>query len=271
MTASPPVIPRALTIAGSDSSGGAGIQADLKTFTVFRVYGSSAITALTAQNTRGVSAIHAVPAAFLRAQIDAVLGDIGTDAVKTGMLATASAVEAAARALRDYRIEKLVVDPVMVAQTGAALLEPDAIEALRRELFPLATIVTPNAHEAAALVGFEVADVEGLRRAARDLIRSGARAVLVKGGHLGGDEAVDIFDDGCVVQELRAPRFATRHTHGTGCQLSAAITACLAWGKPLTEAVAIAKRFITVAIENGLALGGGDGPANPIAWLDSES
>ncbi len=266
--APPLVIPRALTIAGSDSGGGAGIQADLKTFTVFRVFGTSAITALTAQSTVGVAGIHVVPPEFVRQQIDAVLGDIGTDAAKTGMLATAAIVLEVARAVRDYRLEKLVVDPVMAAESGAALLEAEARDALMRELVPRAALLTPNRAEASALVGAPVDSVEDARRAARLLVQRGARAVLVKGGHLGSGDAVDVLDDGQQVHELRAPRQPVRHTHGTGCQLSAAIAAGLARGEPLLAAVHTAKQFIDIAIRHGLALGAGHGPANPLAWLD---
>jgi hydroxymethylpyrimidine/phosphomethylpyrimidine kinase len=264
------MLPRALTIAGSDSGGGAGIQADLKTFTVFRVFGMSAITALTAQNTTGVSGIHAVPAAFVRKQIDAVLSDIGSDAVKTGMLANAAIIEAVAAAVREWRVEPLVVDPVMVAQSGAPLLETAAREALLSQLIPLARVVTPNTHEAAALTGLPVSTVDDMKAAARALIQRGARAVLLKGGHLSGAQAVDVFDDGHTVREFSAPRLDTPHTHGTGCQLSAAITANLALGRSLDDAVAVAKRFITAGIRHGLAIGHGHGPANPLAWLDED-
>lgn len=261
------MLARALTIAGSDSSGGAGIQADLKTFTVFEVYGMSVVTALTAQNTCGVTGIHTVPAAFVRAQIDAVINDIGVDATKTGMLVSADIITTVARAVRDHGIRQLVVDPVMIAQSGAALLEPAARAVLLQELVPLAMLVTPNVPEAEALTGIAIASVGDMRAAARLLIEHGAQACLLKGGHLGGDEAVDVFDDGRNPQELRVARLPTRHTHGTGCQLSAAITAHLARGAPLIEAVERAKRFITVAIRHGLALGKGAGPANPLAWL----
>jgi len=261
------VLPRALTIAGSDSGGGAGIQADLKTFTVFGVYGMSAITALTAQNTCGVRGIHTVPADFVRRQIDAVVTDIGVDATKTGMLATAEIIVAVTRAIRDHQLSPLVVDPVMVAQSGAALLEADARDAVLRELMPLATLLTPNVPEAEALSGVAIRAVADMRAAARVLRERGAHAVLVKGGHLQGGDAVDVFDDGVAVHDLSSRRLAAAHTHGTGCQLSAAITAGLAKGLSLGDAVARAKQFITVAIEHGLALGHGAGPANPLAWL----
>jgi hydroxymethylpyrimidine/phosphomethylpyrimidine kinase len=261
---------RALTIAGSDSGGGAGIQADLKTFTVFHVYGMSAVTALTAQNTTGVSGIEAVAPAFVRQQIDAVMSDIGADAVKTGMLANAAVIKVVAAAVRDWRIDNLVVDPVMVAQSGAPLLELAACDELLATLIPLARLVTPNTQEAAALTGRSISNVPEMRTAARALIQRGARAVLLKGGHLAGDESVDVLDDGNAVRELRAPRIDTRHTHGTGCQLSAAITANLALGRTLDDAIDVAKRFITAAIRGALTLGHGNGPANPLAWLDEE-
>jgi hydroxymethylpyrimidine/phosphomethylpyrimidine kinase len=264
------MLPRVLTIAGSDSSGGAGIQADLKTFTVFRTYGMSAITALTAQNTRGVSGIFPVTPEFVRAQIDAVASDIGIDAAKTGMLANRAIIEVVAAAVRVHRIAPLVVDPVMVAQSGARLLEDDARAALLSELLPLATVVTPNVPEAEALLGMRIASVADQRLAARRLVELGAGAALVKGGHLAGADAVDVLDDGRSVEELRAPRIDTPHTHGTGCMTAAALAAGLARGLPLLDAAHEAKRFITVAIAGALALGGGNGPANPLAWLDWE-
>jgi len=263
------MIARALTIAGSDSGGGAGIQADLKTFTVFRVFGMSAVTALTAQNTCGVSAVHPVPASFVRQQIDAVVSDLGVDAAKTGMLATAETVIAVVRAVRDHHIAPLVVDPVLVAHDGTPLLHADAREALLRELLPLATLVTPNLDEAQALTGVTIASVADMRAAARALLAHGPGACLVKGGHLTDQDAVDVFDDGRDPRVLTAARLATQHTHGTGCQLSAAITASLAQRLSLLESVERAKRFITIAIRYGLAIGHGTGPANPLAWLDN--
>jgi hydroxymethylpyrimidine/phosphomethylpyrimidine kinase len=262
--------PRVLTIAGSDSSGGAGIQADLKTFAVFRVYGMSAITALTAQNTRGVTAIHPVSPAFVRAQIDAVATDIGVDAAKTGMLASRAIIGAVADAARAHHLAPLVVDPVMAAQSGARLLDDDARGALLAELLPLAALVTPNLAEAEALLAMRVASLADMREAARRLVGAGAGAALVKGGHGAGAEAVDVLYDGSAVHELRAARIATRHTHGTGCMMAAALAACLARGMPLLAAAQEAKRFIGAAIAAGLPLGGGAGPADPLAWLDEE-
>ncbi len=261
-------IARALTIAGSDSGGGAGIQADLKTFTALRVFGMSAITALTAQNTCGITGIHVVPGAFVRRQIDAVVADIGVDAVKTGMLVNAEIIQAVAAALQEHAIRCVVVDPVMVAGTGATLLEPEGRAALVRDLVPLASVVTPNVDEAQAMTGVSIRSVRDMHRAAAALIEGGARACLVTGGHLSGDHAIDVLHDGRQTRELSTARLAVRHTHGTGCQLSAAIAANLARGLQLDEAVTQAKGFITLAIAHGLAIGRGTGPANPLAWLD---
>ncbi|MFQ5667584.1 MAG: bifunctional hydroxymethylpyrimidine kinase/phosphomethylpyrimidine kinase, partial [Candidatus Binatia bacterium] len=248
--------------------GGAGIQCDLKTFTVLGVFGTSAITALTAQNTCGVRGIHAVPAAFVRQQIDAVVSDIGADAVKTGMLASADTVHAVASAIRDHHIQQLVVDPVMAAQSGAELLPSEAREALLRELLPLASLVTPNIEEAQVLTGCQIVSVDDMREAARALVAAGAGASLVTGGHLEAGEAIDVFHDGHELHRLAAPRLPVRHTHGSGCQLSAAVAAHLARGCALPAAVEGAKRFITVALRHGLAIGRGTGPANPLAWLE---
>jgi len=262
------MLPRVLTIAGSDCSGGAGIQADLKTFTVFRTYGMSVVTALTAQNTRGVFGVVTVAPAFVRAQIDAVVSDIGVDATKTGMLASADIIAAVAAAVRAHALAPLVVDPVMVAQSGARLLADDACAALRRELLPLATVVTPNIPEAEALLEMRIRSLADQRRAAERLVALGAGAALVKGGHRDSAEAIDVLCDGVELHELRAPRLATPHTHGTGCITAAALAAELARGATLLAAAQTAKRFVTAAIAGGLALGGGDGPADPLAWLD---
>lgn len=257
---------RALTIAGSDSSGGAGIQADIKTFTVLRVYGMTAVTALTAQNTCGVEEIHPVPASFVVRQIAVTVSDIGVEAAKTGMLYSAETVVAVAKAVRDYQLTRVVVDPVLVAQSGARLGHQDLPLALLKELIPHALLVTPNLDEALALTGIHVESVADMRAVARKLVNAGARACLVKGGHLDGPEAVDVFDDGHQSREITVPRLPALYTHGTGCQLSAAVTAFLARGLSLDEAVDRAKRFITTAIRAGLALGRGAGPANPMAW-----
>ena len=249
----------ALTIAGSDSGGGAGIQADLKTFSAHGVFGTTAITAVTAQNTLGVTRVLAMPADLVVAQIDAVVTDLGADATKIGMLATGEIVEAVAEAIAHHRLPHVVLDTVMVAKGGARLLDPDAIEAIRRVLLPLAEVVTVNVPEAEALTSLTITDTGGLREAAARLVGMGARTVVVKGGHLPGP-AVDDFFDGERHVELRAPRIDTRHTHGTGCTLAAAIAARLALGDPLLEAVQAAKRYVTAAIERAPGLGRGHGP-----------
>jgi hydroxymethylpyrimidine/phosphomethylpyrimidine kinase len=246
----------ALTIAGSDSSGGAGIQADLKTFAAHGVFGASAITALTAQNTLGVAAVHAVPPSFVAAQIDAVADDLPVAAVKTGMLLDAAIVTAVAEALRRRALPNLVVDPVMVSKSGARLLEEDAVKALVERLLPLATIVTPNLPEAAVLAG----RFTDSREAARRIAGLGARAVLIKGGHADGPEAIDLFYEDGRFEALASPRQATRHTHGTGCTLSAAITARLALGDGLFDAVKAAKAYIDRALASAPGLGRGAGP-----------
>jgi hydroxymethylpyrimidine/phosphomethylpyrimidine kinase len=253
----------ALTIAGSDSSGGAGIQADLKTFSAFGVYGASAITALTAQNTRGVAAVEPVTPAFVVAQIEAVLSDLKVGAIKTGMLANAGIVEAVARTLREAPPCPLVVDPVMVATSGDILLAPDAVDAVRRELVPLATVITPNLAEAACLLGTKQAQSEAEAVAqARALLALGCKAVLVKGGHGSGEGAVDILCDGAGMERFARPRIDTPHTHGTGCALSAAIAALTAQGAGLREAIARAKTFVWEGLTHGRALevGRGRGP-----------
>lgn len=262
-------VARALTIAGSDSGGGAGIQADLKTFTVHGVFGATAITALTAQNTRGVSGVLAVPPEFVRLQIDAVLDDIGADAVKTGMLANHQIAASVAEAIAQHRLDRVVVDPVMIAQSGARLLDTSAVTAIVERMLPLATIVTPNLPEAEALLGRPIGTVAEMHEAAAEICRLGARACLLKGGHRKGERAVDVLCHQGTTRELSSPWIASRHTHGTGCQLAAAITANLARGLELDAAVDRAKQFITVAIRHGLAIGAGDGPANPMAWQDA--
>ena len=255
--------PIALTIAGSDSGGGAGIQADLKTFSALGVYGASVVTALTAQNTRGVTAIHDVPPAFVTAQIDAVFGDLAVGAVKIGMLGRAEVVVAVAAALARWHARNVVLDPVLVASSGERLLAPDAIAALKRDLIPRARLVTPNIPEAAALLGDEPATDEAQMQAqAERLLALGAKAVLLKGGHGGGAESVDLLVDESSVTRLSAPRIDTRNTHGTGCTLSSAIAAGLAKGHELAIAVRDAKDFVTAAIAaaDRLAVGQGHGP-----------
>jgi hydroxymethylpyrimidine/phosphomethylpyrimidine kinase len=250
----------ALTIAGSDSSGGAGIQADLKTFTAFGVYGASVITALTAQNTRGVQGIHAVPAAFVAAQIESVLSDLDVAAIKTGMLADAQIVGAVARALRAAPSIPLIVDPVMVATSGDVLLAPEAVDALKGEIIPLATLITPNLAEAAILLGTSMAESQpGMQDQARALLALGCRAVLLKGGHARGEAAVDVLADAEGTSRLEMTRLDTPHTHGTGCTLSAAIAALMAQGATLTHAVRRAKAYVWQGLQHGRALGVGHG------------
>jgi hydroxymethylpyrimidine/phosphomethylpyrimidine kinase len=257
--------PIAVTIAGSDSGGGAGIQADLKTFAALGVYGASVITALTAQNTQRVSGIHDVPAEFVTAQIDAVFSDLAVAAVKIGMLSRAPVIAAVAARLDRWKAPNLVLDPVMVATSGDRLLAPDAIDALTRELLPRACVVTPNLPEAAALLDTAVAASETEMEAqAKGILALGARAVLLKGGHGAGDESVDLLLDGTAVIRLTARRVATRNTHGTGCTLSSAIAAGLAKGRDLATAVSEAKDFVTAAIAaaDRLAIGAGHGPVH---------
>jgi hydroxymethylpyrimidine/phosphomethylpyrimidine kinase len=256
----------ALTIAGSDSGGGAGIQADLKTFQRFGVFGTSAITAITAQNTKGVSQWEAVSADLVRAQIDAVAEDLPPAAFKTGMLANAAVASSVAGAIRDNSLRNYVLDPVMVATSGDVLFEPDAIEVIRRELIPEAFLVTPNLREAAILVGETIEDEDAMARAAETIVNEmGAKAVLIKGGHLASaDRVVDILYDGNV-RAFRGQRLDTRNTHGTGCTLSAAITAQLAKGESLHAAVRRAIDYVHNAIATAPGLGSGHGPLNHLA------
>lgn len=264
-TAHSPRYPRVLSIAGSDSGGGAGIQADLKTFAALGCYGMTAITALTAQNTTGVRSIHGVPLDFLADQIDAVVEDIGVDAVKIGMLHSAPTVRAVAAAIDRHQLPNVVLDPVMVATSGARLIEGDAVEALVRELFPRTAVVTPNLDEAALLVGRELRTEDDMHRAARELLERGARAVLVKGGHLEGAMVSDLLlVAGAPARWFRGPRIDTPNTHGTGCTLSSAIAASLALGMDLEAAVARARDFVRGALEAGAhaRTGAGSGPLN---------
>jgi hydroxymethylpyrimidine/phosphomethylpyrimidine kinase len=254
-------IPRALTIAGSDSGGGAGIQADLKTFEALGVYGMSAITALTAQNTVGVHAIADMAPGFVSAQIHAVVEDIGVDAVKTGMLSNASIISRVAKDIEELEVEKVVVDPVMIAKSGDRLLRDDAIEALLHELFPLALVVTPNLHEASALTRSKVEDRKSMEEAAVRIKEFGPRYVVIKGGHLPGTP-MDLLYDGTCFKEFTNTRYDTPHTHGTGCTFASAIAAGLAKGLAMEEALARAKDYITAAIRQGLPLGKGHGPVH---------
>jgi hydroxymethylpyrimidine/phosphomethylpyrimidine kinase len=252
----------ALTIAGSDSGGGAGIQADLRVFARMGVFGTTAITAVTAQNTLGIHQWMPIGAALVRAQIDAVVTDLPPDAVKSGMLANADVVRAVARALRTHELRRYVLDPVILASGGTPLLDHAGVKALRRELIPIATLITPNLAEAAALTGEPVSDVAGMRRAALLLVdRDGAKAALITGGHLTGPAPVDVLYDGNTAPRLfRHRRVATRHTHGTGCTLSAAIAARLALGDPLVAAVTTALRYVHRALLHPPTLGAGHGP-----------
>jgi hydroxymethylpyrimidine/phosphomethylpyrimidine kinase len=258
--ASPASVPVALTIAGSDSGGGAGIQADLRTFAFHRVHGTSALTCVTAQNTVGVSRVDALPAAAVVAQIEAVLSDIGTGATKTGMLLNAEIIAAVTEAARRLALGHLVVDPVMVSRTGAQLIDDAAIAALR-QLLPLATLVTPNRYEAQILSGLTIDTLADMEAAARAIHRQGSQAVLVKGGGLAGDlRSTDVWFDGTAVQVLRAEAVETQDTHGTGCTLSAAIAANLALGLAPLTAVRQAKHYVTQALHHALRIGSGQGP-----------
>lgn len=252
------LIPKALTIAGSDSGGGAGIQADLKTFSAFRVFGMSVITAVTAQNSLGVQGVENLPPAFVAQQLRSVLADFGADAAKCGMLSTAPIIEAVATELGSHRIEKLVVDPVMVAKSGDRLLEPEARAALADRILPLALLVTPNLPEAEVLAGMRVAEPEDMEEAARRIHTMGPRYVLVKGGHLKGD-ATDLLWNGREFTRFSTPRIDSQNTHGTGCTFSAAIAAGLARGQALGDAIRSAKAYVTRAIREGFQAGRGVG------------
>ncbi|AUS08259.1 bifunctional hydroxymethylpyrimidine kinase/phosphomethylpyrimidine kinase [Laceyella sacchari] len=253
---------RALTIAGSDSGGGAGIQADLKTFQELRVFGMTAITAVTAQNTLGVFDVQTLPAEAVAKQLDAVATDIGVDATKTGMLANAEITSVVARKVKEHQLFPLVVDPVMVSTSGHLLLDQAARKQFMEELIPLATVITPNIPEAEALTETPLTDLNARKQAAQALHALGAQSVVIKGGHLEDDDAVDLFYDGKEFVFLRSPRFDTSHTHGTGCTLSAAIAAYLARGFTLANAVSQAKQFISAAISHAFPLGSGHGPTN---------
>ena len=257
--------PRILSIAGSDSGGGAGIQADLKTFAALGCYGMTAITALTAQNTLGVRAIHGVPPDMLKSQIDAVMEDLGADAVKIGMLHSAEIVQTVANAIDRHALQNVVLDPVMVATSGAVLIENPAISALVNELFQRVVLVTPNLDEAALLVGKNLVSEQDMEKAAQDLLNKGARAVLLKGGHLAGDVVSDLLlTPNSKPHWMRAPRIHTANTHGTGCTLSSAIAAHLALGCSLLDAVEAARAYVRAALEAGanVRIGSGNGPLN---------
>jgi hydroxymethylpyrimidine/phosphomethylpyrimidine kinase len=250
----------ALTIAGSDSGAGAGIQADLKTFAALGVYGTTAITAITAQNTRGVTAWEAVSVPLVVAQIEAVVSDIGADAVKTGMLANAAIVTAVADVVRRLGLRHLVVDPVMIAKGGDRLLEETAIEAIRGQLLPLAEVVTPNLPEAEVLSGISITSLDDMVSAGRRILALGPRVVLVKGGHLAGEDSVDISVSSETLDEFRSPRVDSRHTHGTGCTLASAVAAYLAQGLTVPAAIRSAKAYLDGAIAHAPGIGSGHGP-----------
>ncbi len=252
----------ALTIAGSDSGAGAGIQADLKTFAAHNVYGTSAITAVTAQNTLGVTAWEAVPADLVIAQIEAIAGDIGADAVKVGMLANAAIVEAVAATIASLELPLVVVDPVMIAKGGDRLLEEDAVHAIKAEMLPITRILTPNIPEAEVLAGRSISSVEEMKEAGRRILDLGPRVVMVKGGHLDGPESIDVVCTALEIYELRGPRIVSRSTHGTGCTLSSAIAANLALGLGDRDAIVAARAYLTGAIEHAPGLGRGHGPLN---------
>ena len=252
---------KVLTIAGSDSGAGAGIQADLKTFAALGVYGTSVITAITAQNTLNVTKIFELSAGLVAAQIDAVIDDIGAHALKTGMLANASIIDTVAKKILQHRLKNVVVDPVMVAKSGDLLLRKNAIDALRARLIPLATVVTPNLPEAEELTGIKLRTAKKIEEAARRIVAMGAKSAVIKGGHRRGP-AMDLFFDGHRFRKLRSPRIPSRHTHGTGCTFSAAIAGYLAKGEDLENAVRHAKKYITGAIQNGFVVGSGHSPVH---------
>jgi hydroxymethylpyrimidine/phosphomethylpyrimidine kinase len=253
--------PVALTIAGSDSGGRAGIQADLRTFAFQRVHGTSALTCVTAQNTLGVNRVDALPPEAVAAQIEAVVQDIGVQGIKTGMLLNVEIVREVARQVERWALQPLVVDPVMVSRTGAKLLAEDAIQAIRERLIPLAQVVTPNRYEAQILAGMELQSLADMEEAGRRIYALGCKAVLVKGGGMPGElQGVDVWFDGERLEILKSERIPTRHTHGTGCTLSAAIAAQLAWGKDPLAATLAAKAYVTEALRHPLAIGAGQGP-----------
>jgi hydroxymethylpyrimidine/phosphomethylpyrimidine kinase len=254
-------IRKALTIAGSDSGAGAGIQADLKTFAALGVYGTSVITAVTAQNTVGVTRVFELSPTLVGAQIDAIVDDIGAQALKTGMLANAAIIDVVAHKIRQHRLKNLVVDPVMVATSGDLLIKRNAVAALRSRLIPLATVVTPNIPEAEELTGMPLRNSHEIEEGARQIAAMGAKAVVIKGGHLKGP-AVDLFFDGKKIRALKAARIRTKNTHGTGCTFSAAIAAFLARGENIENAVSSAKNYITAAIRAGFSIGAGHSPVH---------
>lgn len=261
---------RVLVIAGSDSGGGAGIQADIKAITALGAFAATAVTALTAQDSTGVHGVHPVPGDFLRLQIDRVLADLGADAVKTGMLGDAATVALVAERLAGSAENiPLVVDPVMVAKGGQRLLADEAVEMMKRRLLPLATLLTPNLPEAEVLAGMPIRDLAAMRHAAEALLTLGVPAVLLKGGHLPGETVVDLLASEAGTREFAAPRIETRHTHGTGCTLASAIAAGLAQGMPLADAADRARRYVRQAIATAPGFGAGHGPLNHAVTVDT--
>lgn len=262
---------RALTIAGSDSGGGAGIQADLKTFQELKVFGMSAITAITAQNTLGVQGVYPMTPSAVAEQIESVASDIGVDAIKTGMLFDSTIIRVVAEKIRQFGWEQVVVDPVMIAKGGAPLLQQEAMKALKEDLLPLAKVVTPNIPEAEAITGMTITTMDERQLAARKLYDMGVKNVVIKGGHDDAeDEAIDLLFDGSSFTYFTSKKIETKHTHGTGCTFAAAIAASLAQGKTVIEAVQIAKDFIQAAIEKNLGLGHGHGPTNHWAYKEGK-
>jgi hydroxymethylpyrimidine/phosphomethylpyrimidine kinase len=257
---------RVLTIAGSDSGGGAGIQADLKVITLLGGYGMSVITALTAQNTVGVQGILEIPPRFVERQIDSVLSDIGVDAIKTGMLVNQEMIEVVSKKIKEYRVKNVVADPVMVSKSGVYLLGKDARDAFIKNLIPLSLVVTPNLMEASVLAGLKVNSLDRMKKAAHHIYKLGAKYVVVKGGHLKG-MAIDLLYDGKIFSEMEGPRIKSKNTHGTGCTFASAIATFLARGNSVPEAARKAKTFVTMAIQSGVSLGKGTGPTNPSAYV----
>ncbi len=263
------MLKQVLTIAGSDSGGGAGIQADIKAMSANGAYAMSVITSITAQNTQGVTAVHDLPASIVEAQLDAVFDDFDVAAVKTGMLSSAPLASLVGRTLRHHRVPHLVVDPVMVSKNGRALLQADAVDAVTHEIIPLASVLTPNLPEAERLTGLAIRSLADARRAAKTLHQLGCRHVLIKGGHALDRPATDLLYDGRFFTLYRGEWIDTPHTHGTGCTLAAALAAHLARGTPLPEAVDAAKQYVTAAIRHSLAVGRGRGPTNHFYFLGS--
>lgn len=261
---------KALTIAGSDSGGGAGIQADLKTFQELKVYGMSAITAITAQNTRGVDGVYPMTLEAIEKQLESIAVDLRPDALKTGMLFNSEIIELVAEKIKEYRWRNLVIDPVMIAKGGANLLQKEAAESMKRKLLPLATVLTPNIPEAEVLTGMNIRNIEERKEAAKRLNAMGVAYVVIKGGHGAEKEAIDLLFDGSDFSSLVAERIPTKNTHGTGCTFSAAITAALANGYSINEAFRLGKDFIHQAIKNDLHIGSGHGPTNHWAYQESK-